>query len=155
MLIFPMIFNVNHGIELYLKALCWALNILLEYKSTYKENHDIRGIWLTTKQKIKKFGFNNECKEETFNKMSENIDKYLNELANVLMEEDKNKYYENIDFSRYPTNNRHKYHFYLKTFDNVTIDLEQFVNVFSEINDNLNSLCEYYYSLVVNKWQCD
>lgn len=55
-LIFPMFFSVNHAIELYGKSICWSLNILLGYKSTYKENHDIRGIWLTAKEKIKNLG---------------------------------------------------------------------------------------------------
>lgn len=48
-LIFPMLFSVNQAIELYVKSICWSVNILLGYKSSYKENHDIRGIWLTAK----------------------------------------------------------------------------------------------------------
>lgn len=36
-LIFPMLFSLNHGIELYLKATCWALNILLGYKEAIKK----------------------------------------------------------------------------------------------------------------------
>ena len=46
-LIFPILFSINHAIELYEKSICWSMNILLGYKSTYKDNHDIRGIWCT------------------------------------------------------------------------------------------------------------
>lgn len=52
-IIFPMLFSVNHAIELYEKSICWSLNILLGNKSKFKENHDIRGNWFTKKQKIK------------------------------------------------------------------------------------------------------
>ena len=33
------------AIELYEKSICWSLNILLGYKASFKDNHDIRGIW--------------------------------------------------------------------------------------------------------------
>lgn len=81
-LIFPMLFSANHGIELFVKSICWSLNILLGYKSSYKENHDIRGIWLTAKQKIKEFGFettgSNEC---DFYNMIKTLEVYLDELS--------------------------------------------------------------------------
>lgn len=49
-LIFPMLFSVNHAIELYEKSIYWSLNILLENKSIFKENHNIRGIWYVAKK---------------------------------------------------------------------------------------------------------
>lgn len=154
-LIFPMLFSVNHAIESYVKSICWSLNILLGYKSTFKENHDIRGIWLTVKQKIKEYGFGYGREETDFNQMINSLELYPDEISKAIMESDINNAYHNIDFSRYPTNCQGEYHFYLKTYDNVVVDLENFVEVISEISENLNSLSNYYYGLVVESWQRD
>ena len=43
--------------------------------------------------------------------MVKNIEPYLNELANYLKKDNINDYHHNIDFSRYPVNNRDEYHF--------------------------------------------
>lgn len=152
-LIFPMLFSVNHAIELYTKSICWSMNILLNYNSTFKENHDIRGIGLTAKQKIKEFGFREGHEETEFNKMIINLEVYLDDLVNTIADNDVNNAYLNIDFSRYPTNNHNEYHFYLKTYENVTLDLEYFIEIFKDINACLNSLSNYYYGLVVESWQ--
>ncbi len=152
-LIFPMLFSVNHAIELYGKSICWSLNILLGCKSKFKPNHDIRGIWLTAKEKIKKYGFGYGHEEADFNKMIKELEAYLDELFKIIMNEDINKAYYNIDFSRYPMNNHNEYHFYLKTYDNVVVDLENFISVFEKIRENLNLLANYYYGLVIENWQ--
>lgn len=151
--VFPMLFSVNHAIELFEKSICWSLNILLNNKSTFKENHDIRGIWYTTKQKIKEFGFGEGREETVFNNMIVNLEAYLDELSRKLMDEDINKAYHNIDFSRYPMNNHNEYHFYLETYENVVVDLENFIVVFEDIRKCLSSLAQYYYGLVLYKWE--
>nr|WP_317378222.1 hypothetical protein [uncultured Faecalimonas sp.] len=152
-LIFPMLFSVNHAIELYEKSICWSLNILLGYNSKFNPNHDIRGIWLTAKEKIKEYGFGYGHEEADFNKMIKKLESYLDELFKTIMNENINKAYYNIDFSRYPMNNHEEYHFYLKTYDNVVVDLENFISVFEKIRKNLNLLANYYYELVVESWQ--
>lgn len=101
-----MLFSVNHGIELYVKSICWSLNILLGYNGKYKENHDIRGLWNVTKQKVREFGFGYGHQEEEFNKMTANLEAYIDELTTKIMKDDKDKAYYNIDFSRYPINNK-------------------------------------------------
>lgn len=151
--IFPMLFSVNHAIELYEKSICWSLNILLNNKSRFKENHDIRGIWYSTKQKINEFGFGFGREEEDFNNMIVNLEDYLDEILNKIMKEDLNKAYYNIDFSRYPFNNHNGYHFYLQTNENVVVDLENFIIVFDDIRKCLDSLAGYYYELVLEKWE--
>jgi len=152
-LIFPMLFSVNHAIELYEKSICWSLNILLGYNSSFKTNHDIRGIWYTTKQKIKEYGFGYGREEVDFNKMVNRLEAYLDEMSKAIMNDDINDAYHNIDFSRYPVNNHKEYHFYLKTYDNVVVDLENFIDVFEEIRHCLSLLADYYYGLVVESWQ--
>lgn len=152
-LIFPMLFSINHAIELYEKSICWSLNILLGHRSSFKENHDIRGIWFTTKQKIKKFGFGIGYEETEFNGMIKPLELYLDELSKTIIDNDVNNAYHNIDFSRYPMNNHKEYHFYLKTYKNIVVDLEHFVVIFENINDCLCRLADFYYGLVVDSWQ--
>lgn len=152
-LIFPMFFSLNQGIELYLKSICLSLNILLNYKSKYGKNHDIRNIWFLVKNKINEFGFNEERPEDSFNKMVKNIEPYLNELANYLKKDNINDYHHNIDFGRYPVNNRDEYHFFVNQFDNVTVDLEVLKKFATQINGDLKCLADYYYGLVVESWQ--
>jgi hypothetical protein len=78
---------------------------------------------------------------------------YLDELSHTIKENDVNNAYHNIDFSRYPINNRNEYHFYLNKYNNVVVDLENFVEIFADIHKNLRSLAMYYYGLVVENWQ--
>ena len=44
-IVFPMLFSADHGIELYLKSINWSLNMLLDKNETYCGGHDIRQIW--------------------------------------------------------------------------------------------------------------
>jgi hypothetical protein len=69
------------------------------------------------------------------------------------MDDDINKAHFNIDFSRYPFNNRNEYHFYLKTYDNVVVDLENFLTMVVDIANCLGNLAVYYYEMVVESWQ--
>ena len=154
-LIYPMLFSVNQAIELYVKSICWSVNILLGYKSSYKENHDIRGIWLTAKQKISELGFNiSGSNEVVFKDMIKVLDSYLDELYRKIGKNgDINIAFYNIDFSRYPLNNKQEKHFYVEQYDNVVVDLENFIDVFVNIYDCLSRLAGYYYELVLESWE--
>ena len=150
-LIFPILFSINHSIEVYAKSICWSLNVLLGNNSKFNKNHDIRGIWLTAKQKIKDFGFGVGREEDDFKNMIITTDKYIDEIFNVIKNEDINNAYHNIDFSRYPINNRWENHFYIKSFDNVTVDLENLYMIVEDIKQCLNRLLGYYCQLVSQK----
>lgn len=152
-IIFPILFVTNHAIELYEKSICWSLNILLGHNSKFKENHDIRGNWLTAKNKIIEFGFDIGREKVEFEKMIVPLEAYVNQISTKIMDDNINTAYYNIDFSRYPLNNRNKYHFYLKTYDNVVVDLENFIYIVENIKNCLESLADYYYGLVVDSWQ--
>ena len=152
LLIFPMLFTIDHAIELYEKSLCWSMNILLGYNSTFKSNHDIRGNWFTVKNKIKEYGFGYGREENEFNKMIIGLEAYIDELSNLIKNDDNiNDAYRNIDFCRYPLNNRNEDHFYLRTYENVVVDLENFVDVVNQIGNSLQRLAEYYYYLSIEK----
>src|SRR4051812_34742867 len=51
--IFPMLMNANHGIELYLKAMTWILNILCGNQNRIEGSHNIKQIYDTLRSKIK------------------------------------------------------------------------------------------------------
>lgn len=150
-MVFPMLFTINHAIELYEKSLCWSLNILLGYNSTFKPNHDIRGNWYTIKNKIKEYGFGYGREESEFNKMIIDLEAYIEELSNLIKTDNVNDAYYNIDFCRYPLNNRNEDHFYLNTYENVVVDLENFIITFNQIGNLLKILAEYYYYLSIEK----
>ena len=154
-LIFPILFSINHAIELYEKSICWSLNILLGYKSTYKDNHDIRGIWYTVKSKIREFGFGYGREEKVFLEMIVPLEKYLDEIYQNIMTDDFNAAFYNIDFSRYPINNRLDSHFYINQYDNVVVDLENLLEWCEVINDCLSRLADTYYDLVLSKWEME
>lgn len=150
--IFPILFSINHAIELYEKSICWSLNILLGYKSTFADNHNIRGIWYTVKTKIKELGFDYGREETDFSEMIRPLEKYLDEIYGKIMTDNINDAYFNIDFSRYPTNNKMENHFYVNQYDNVVVDLENLLEWCNVLNGCLSSLAGYYYNLVLEKW---
>ena len=155
-IVFPMLFSLNQGIELYEKTIYWSLNILLENKKAYPDNHKIREIWYSDKEKIKQFGFDESAGrgEKEFYSMSEVLEKYLNELYRKIGKDNMvDTAFHNIDFSRYPLNNRNEEHFYIKEVNNVVIDLENFISVTKDIYECLERLSGYYYSLVVESWR--
>ena len=82
---FPILFQFNHGIELYVKSLFCSMNILLGYKFKIPDNHNIRGIWLSSKEKIKSFGFDKEAGrgEEEFYGMISVLENYLNGKSHI------------------------------------------------------------------------
>ena len=150
-LIFPILFSINHAIELYEKSICWSLNILLGYKSHFADNHNIREIWYTTKEKIKEFGFGYGREEAVFLQMIVPLEKYLKEIFEAIMTDDINKAHYNIDFTRYPANRNLENHFYVNECENVIVDLENLLEWCRALNDCLSRLAETYYSLVLNK----
>ncbi len=49
-----------------------------------------------------------------------------------------------MDFSRYPFDQKYMPHFYITEFENVVVDLENFVHRFKEIGENLRLISIYY-----------
>jgi len=49
-----------------------------------------------------------------------------------------------MDFARYPFAKGYINHFYIEKFDNVVIDLENFIIRFEEIGMNLSRIAKYY-----------
>jgi hypothetical protein len=139
-LIFPILMNANHGIELYLKALIWTLNKLTNSTLKIEGSHDIRQMLQTVLSKIEMRKDRDLLKH--FNKQNQNLFKYIDELFSLIAPVG-NK--DNMDFSRYPITNKYENHFYVECLDNIEIDLENFVLQFEQIKESLDERASYFF----------
>ncbi len=140
-IIFPMLFSANHSIELYLKAIVWTLNILLKNGKRKEGKHNIKQIFDTAIARIKNFEKDkNDIKN--IEEMLNNLNLYIQELFAYIRDNSYKK--DNMDFPRYPIDEDYERHFYLDTFENVSVDLENFYERFSDIGKQLNRLSTYY-----------
>lgn len=122
-LIFPILFNTIHGVELYLKGLFFSFNILMGKKnSDYKDSHNLQYLVKSTELLIKEF------EKNEFNLARQFIDcisvvKNFIQLIYVKTND--------MTFARYPTaakkNNKREKHFYINDMENVVIDLIIFI----------------------------
>ncbi|TKC04238.1 hypothetical protein [Pedobacter frigoris] len=145
-LIFPILTNANHGIELYLKALTWMLNKKMEEDMRIEGAHNIRQIYATVRSKIKKYG--GEITIKHFDEETEGLNNYIEELfekTQATARQDK------MDFSRYPFDNKYENHFYVDQIGNVEIDLENFEERFSAIHQSLEQLSDFLYHIELNR----
>lgn len=139
-LIFPILTNANHGIELYLKAILWTLNTLAGSELKIEGGHNIKQIYTTITAKVKKYGGNVDFRD--FQRETADLADYLQELfAKIKATEKDNK----MDFSRYPISGKYDNHFYVDEIGNVEVDLVNFVNRFSSIQQSLEHLSDVLY----------
>ena len=141
--IYPIIFNANHAIELYLKATVWTLNILLDNQQKIEGQHDIQQILQTVIKRVQEFETDKE-KRKQFNNMINGTKFYVDELFEKIATQNEKKKKDNMDFSTYPFEQKYMPHFYITEFENVVVDLENFVQRFKEIGENLRLISTYY-----------
>lgn len=142
-IIYPMIFNADHAIELYLKATVWTLNILLKNGQKIEGKHDIQQILQTLKKRVLMFESDKD-KRKQFKDMINGTELYINELFQKIKSQNGKRKKDNMDFSRYPLDEHYVPHFYINEFDNVVVDLENFIVRFKEIGENLHAISTYY-----------
>lgn len=149
-LVFPMIFDLNQSIELYLKAIQWMLNILLDNSEKFEGGHNLIGLYGTF---LKLFSeYENKHPEargnrKDFNSMTSSLKDYIDELKIVIPEKD----WRTMDFTRYPLMSDKKTdHFYIVDSHNITVDVEFFRNRIVSINNSLKSLAVYFDSMIEN-----
>lgn len=115
--IFPIMFNIVHGIEVYLKAINASLNISLGKSRTNIEgNHDIKQLCSTAKKLIIEYKAinGNSTKDDMFKaiKVVENF------ISNIYDKTD------DMTFARYPMDKNKDGHFYVQSLENEVVDLE-------------------------------
>lgn len=115
--IFPIMFNVVHGIEVYLKAINRALSIVLDKEKGITEGgHDIRALCATARNLIIKY--KTENKNTTTEQMFSAIKLVEKFVLNIYDKTD------DMTFARYPLAKDKHGHFYIQTFENEVVDLE-------------------------------
>ncbi|MCH6233945.1 hypothetical protein [Cognataquiflexum rubidum] len=146
-MIFPILTNANHGIELYLKSLVWTLNKLLKSENKIEEmNHDIKKILETAQKKIEQY--KDQESLDFFNHQIEELQSYINELFTIIKASPKNA---KMDFSRYPFDHKYLNHFYVDELGNVEIDLENLISRFEKILETLDERISYFYYQELNQ----
>lgn len=146
-LIFPILNNVNHGIELYLKSIIWTINELNKTGEKFDDNcHELNQLFNETIEIIKKY--EDLIFFEDFKEKSIILSCYINEIYAVLT---KNPFKNSMTFSRYPissTNKNTKQHykqFYTEKKENIEIDLENLKEILEEIYLFLDERVSYLY----------
>lgn len=115
--IFPIMFNIVHGIEIYLKAINVILNIVLnEQNQVIQGGHDIKQLCQTSKSLILKY--KNRNKNETTDQMWTAIKVIENFIENIYEKTN------DMTFARYPMDKNKNGHFYIQTLNNSVIDME-------------------------------
>lgn len=115
--IFPIMFNIVHGIEIYLKAINVILNIVLnEQNQVIQGGHDIKQLCQTSKSLILKY--KNRNKNETTDQMWTAIKVIENFIENIYEKTN------DMTFARYPMDKNKNGHFYIQTLDTSVIDME-------------------------------
>jgi hypothetical protein len=144
-LIFPILHNANHGIELYLKAMIWTLNKLEGKDLKIEGKHNIQQMFLTLRSKINSYKNNEWLKH--FDQQNEKLDKYISELFDLISGYGKG---DNMDFSRYPITNKYDNHFYIDCLDNIEIDLENLKEQLIIIKESLDERASYFFYQELN-----
>ncbi|MBC7863536.1 MAG: hypothetical protein IAF38_11210 [Bacteroidia bacterium] len=145
-LIFPILTNANHGIELYLKAILWMLNKLSGSDTKIEGAHNIKQIYQTIRSRIKNYKGQLSLKE--FDEDTKELNSYINELIETINSTEKS---DKMDFSRYPFNNKYENHFYVGALGNIEVDMEIFVSRFESIHNNLNHLSSFLHEWELNE----
>lgn len=146
-LIFPILFNANHAIEVYLKTINWTINVLLEKEDTYDNTHDLKDLMKLVKKLSEEFHDNFD-----FEHHYGLLDSYIDELYQTIgIPKDNGDSFVDISFSRYTLTTKKQPQFYINKLDNVVVDLENFWNVFTTIFDKLDNMSTYYQDLIEKK----
>lgn len=115
--IFPILFNIVHGIEIYLKAINVSFNVMLSKpKVKIEGNHDIKQLCSITRSLII------EAKEKNKGTTSDQLFTAIKIVENFI-----NNIYQktnDMTFARYPLDKDKNGHFYVQCLINETIDME-------------------------------
>lgn len=116
-LIFPIMYDVVHGIEVYLKAINAVLSVELNKERGITEGgHDLRALCGTARNLI--IDYKSKNKNTTTDQMFQGIKVVEKFVGNIYAKTD------DMTFVRYPLAKNKNSHFYIETFENEVVDLE-------------------------------
>jgi len=138
-LIFPILTNANHAIELYLKALTWMFNSLLKNDKRAEGSHNIKQIHESLIPKIKEF---DSDLVGHFNILNKNLKSYIKELYERI---EATSTMDKLDFSRYPYDKSYQNHFYVDSNGPIEIDLDNLQERLKIIASKLDEFYTYVY----------
>ena len=129
--IFPIMFNVVHGIEIYLKGIIMCISIVTGNEIKKPEGgHDIKQLSQITKKRVLEYKTTN--KNDTTNQMwtaIKVVEKFIDNIYDKTSD---------MTFARYPMDKNSVGHFYIQSKENVSIDLEllhkQMIIVYKMLN---------------------
>lgn len=142
-LIFPILANANHGLELYFKGLTYILDELLGVEQKIEGTHNLRQLFNTLKARIK--GLDGQRVLNEFEEDFKELSDYIDELFDRIEATPQN---DKMDFPRYPFSKKHENHFYVDKFRNIEIDLENLKDRLEITYEKLESFSDY---LVYNR----
>lgn len=140
--IFPILFNIIHGIEIYLKGFN-SLYTILKNLASYQENkntkiegaHDIKQLCETAIAKIRATGKKDENDKSILEGMN-----FILCFINMIYDKT-----DDMAFCRYPLNKKNKQKQFYVSNDNITIELYYFYIWVVKVFNTLSNICDYIY----------
>ena len=144
--IFPILFDIIHGIELYLKAIIDYLNIVVNHSSKMKKGHNISSLCAEAMELLIKLQAS-DCSQEI--KDSILCMTVVKNFISIILEKT-----DDMTFARYPISAKDKEMFYAATAENVVVDLEllrenvvYLIKCFDMVTDFLLRYLDYLHEL--------
>lgn len=149
-LVFPIMYSIDHAIELYLKAIIYTLEALMDIETNPNGylTHDSKLLFDIVCTRIQEKEGEQKAKE--LQGLLHPVEDYIKELYSYIQTENKPQ----MDFARYPLDPTGKAHFYVCASENVVINLECLRASFSEIFENFQNLFLMYYDELDKKSRC-
>lgn len=133
--IYPILFNAIHGIELYLKSLYIRLAELLEKPQKFAGGHNIKSLLGMVSALVKEIK-QNKIEFKKYELLIKDLDEFINEIYEKT---------DKMDFARYPMDNNKENYFYVDNLNNEVINLPILLDKIINIHEILENL-QYYFT---------
>lgn len=145
-LIFPILYSLDQGIEVYLKAIIRNIELLLSGEANNYTTHNILQLFRDMKALVKK----KEVKTAGLDAHFSSLSKYIGELASNIADAKGNP---KMDFARYPYDSEGTPYFYISS-ENIPVDMEYLLEQVPKIRESLDSLYTMYSVELAQKLEC-
>ena len=133
--IYPILFNAIHGIELYLKSLYIRLAELLEKPQKFAGGHNIKSLLGMVSALVKEIK-QNKIEFKKYELLIKDLDEFINEIYEKT---------DKMDFARYPMDNNKENYFYVDNLNNEVINLPILLDKIINIHEILENL-QYHFT---------